>query len=327
MSNRADKPMLSSSQLVAKMRDEKGITFNYTSEEAAAAYLTNVNNYMRTAAYRQNYQKYTRGSNEGKYIGLDFAYLQELSTIDMHLRFIISKMCSDIEHTLKVQLIKHVVDKGSSDGYDICNNFLSQNLYILNKLNTMTTSPFTGDLINKYFTVQCSFNPAAGKNLNQITAYDDCPVWVLCELLSFGDFIRLYNFYYSGCGEQAIDPAILNLVKSLRNACAHNNCIISNLRHGASAPPREIRAAVKNIPTITTSQRQKKLSCRPMLEFVSLLYVYSRVVEGEVRYHRAQELKQLFFQRIPQKKGFFKTNNLILSNYRFACVIINEFLS
>lgn len=192
MSNRTDKPMLSSSQLVAKMRDEKGITFKYTTEEAAAAYLSDVNNYLRTAAYRQNYQKYTRGSNEGKYIGLDFAYLQELSTIDMHIRFIISKMCSDIEHALKVQLVKHVVDKGSSDGYDICKNFLSQNPYILNKLSAMTTSPFTGDLINKYFTIKHTFDPVKGKNLNQIVAYDDCPIWVLCELLSFGDFIYLY---------------------------------------------------------------------------------------------------------------------------------------
>lgn len=47
---------------------EKGITFKYVTEEKAEAYLTDINNYLRTAAYRQNYSKYTRGVNTGKYI-------------------------------------------------------------------------------------------------------------------------------------------------------------------------------------------------------------------------------------------------------------------
>lgn len=52
------------------MQDEKGITFKYTSEEKAKTYLMDINNYLRTAAYRQNYQKHTCGKNKGKYIKL-----------------------------------------------------------------------------------------------------------------------------------------------------------------------------------------------------------------------------------------------------------------
>ncbi|WP_270205108.1 hypothetical protein [Coprococcus sp. AM100_B19A] len=70
MSNKIDKPMMTSEQLIAKMRDEKGITFKYTSEEKAKTYLMDINNYLRTAAYRQNYQKHTCGKNKGKYIKL-----------------------------------------------------------------------------------------------------------------------------------------------------------------------------------------------------------------------------------------------------------------
>lgn len=190
MSNRIEKPMLTSKQLVRKMRDDKGITFKYVTEEKAEEYLTNVNNYMRTASYRQNYQKYLQGTNKGKYIELDFAYLQELSTIDMHFRFLVSRMCIDIEQALKVKLI---------------------------------------------------------------------------------------------------------------------------------------REAVKEIPFITTSQRQKKLSCRPMLEFVTMVYLYNQVVTEKVKYHRIKELKRLFFVRMPEKKGFFEKNELIRSNYEFACKIIQGF--
>ncbi|MCD7957370.1 MAG: Abi family protein [Lachnospiraceae bacterium] len=325
MSNRIDKPMLSAEQLVAKMRDEKGITFKYTSEEVAVKYLTDVNNYLRTAAYRQNYQKNIKGKNAGKYINLDFAYLQELSTIDMHFRFIISKMCSDIEHALKVQIVKDIEADCNEDGYLIVKDFLDQSPYILGKLNSMLMSPFTGDLLNKYFTVQYIVAPGKPRKERKISAYDDCPVWVLCEFLTFGDVIRLYEFYHKRSGSPAIPSAILSLAKNLRNGAAHNNCLLANLKHGASVAPKDIKLAVQKISSISKDQSKKKLSCRPMLEFVALLYLYKETVTEKVSRHRIRELKELFFVRIPEKRGFFRQNELIISNYEFACKVIYGF--
>lgn len=86
MSNFIDKPMRSPSELIAMLRDDKGITFNYMSEADAESYLSDRNNYLRTASYRKNYDKHTTGENAGKYIQLDFAYLVELSKLDMYLR-------------------------------------------------------------------------------------------------------------------------------------------------------------------------------------------------------------------------------------------------
>ena len=84
------------------MKKEKGITFNYVSEENAIEFLKRKNNYYRLAAYRKNYDKRLNGENKGTYINLDFAYLVDLSIIDMHLRNMIIQMCLDIEHDLKV---------------------------------------------------------------------------------------------------------------------------------------------------------------------------------------------------------------------------------
>ena len=166
MGNRTDKPKQTAQQLVAKMKTEKGIRFRYTSESAAKNYLTNINNYLRTAAYRKNYQKYSKGHNKGKYINLDFAYLQELSTIDMHFRFIISKMCLDIEHDLKVKMLKDIESDPSTDGYNIVKNFLDQNAYIIRKLEANSVSPFTRDLMYKYFTIQHIHNSSKKKKEN-----------------------------------------------------------------------------------------------------------------------------------------------------------------
>ena len=92
-----DKPKLTSAQLVAKMRDEKGILFNVMTEKTAEEYLREHNNYFRTAAYRKNYPKYQAGPNLGKYIRLEFAYLCEISKLDMYLRSILLQSCLDVE--------------------------------------------------------------------------------------------------------------------------------------------------------------------------------------------------------------------------------------
>lgn len=81
-----------------------------------------------------------------------------------------------------------------------------------------------------------------------------------------------------------------------------------------------------SIASITTSQRQKKLSCRPMLEFVALVYTYELVVTPKVKLHRSEELYNLFFKRMVEKKGFFKDNDLIKTNYEFAGKVIRESL-
>ena len=63
MSNKIDKPKMSPQQLIDKMRDEKGITFNYINEEDAKTFLSETNNYLRTAAYRKAYDHYSLGKN------------------------------------------------------------------------------------------------------------------------------------------------------------------------------------------------------------------------------------------------------------------------
>lgn len=324
MSNKINKPMMTSESLIAKMRDEKGITFKYINEEKAQVYLTDINNYLRTAAYRRNYPKYTCGVNRGKYIKLDFAYLQEMSTIEMHFRFLVNRMCLDIEQALKVKLVKDVLNDANADAYKIVEDFLTENYNIVKSLESRIMSPFTGDLIQKYFDVQREYNSSNGRHEHRIKAYNDCPIWVLCEVLTFGEFLRLYDFYY---GDTAtISMAVLALVRNMRNGSAHNNCMLANLSHGTSRPPREIRDYVKKMGGISTSQRRKKLSCRPMLEFVSLIYTYELVVTTKVKLHRSEELYMLFFERVAEKKPFFKDNDLIRTNYEFAGKVIHESL-
>lgn len=78
------------------------------------------------------------------------------------------------------------------------------------------------------------------------------------------------------------------------------------------------------MPDINKNQRQKKLSCRAVLEFVSMLCVYDRVVSEKVKKHQIKELKQLFDIRIKEKKDYFKKNELITSTYDFVYKVIKN---
>lgn len=195
MSNRTEKPMRSPAELVAMLRDEKGITFHYMSESEAEQYLTDRNNYLRTASYRKNYDKHRTGGNAGKYIRLDFAYLVELSKLDMYLRARLLPMCIDLEHALKVRILADIEENTAENGYDIAASFLSSNPDIMKTIAQKADSIFTGDLIDKYFSLCYVFD--AGGNIRTEIQDTDCPVWVLVELLAFKDFTRFLRYYCS----------------------------------------------------------------------------------------------------------------------------------
>ena len=326
MSNKTNKPKLSPHQLIDKMRDEKGITFKHISEEDAETFLAERNNYIRTASYRKAYEKYTMGQNAGKYIGLDFGHLKELSIIDMHYRFLVEQMCSDIEHSLCVKINSLVANDSTTDGYDIVYNYLSARPNTVATIEKAISSPHTGNLIKKYFTVQTSRDAQTGIISNRITAFDDCPVWILTEVMTFGDIIHFYKDYFQSRNVQTEPTEALHLVRSLRNAAAHNNCLLADLRSGSTIAPQVLSNAVSQLGTVTNSQRRKKLSCRSVLEFVALIYEYDHLVLDKVREHRVKQLDDLFYKRMLDKKEYFVSNDLLRTTYEFSVKIIQGFL-
>ena len=316
-----NKPKLSAEQLVAKMKNEKGITFEHMSEEDAIDFLKRKNNYYKLAAYRKNYDKRLNGENKGTYIGLDFAYLVDLSTIDMHLRNMIFQMCLDVEHDLKVHLLNDITANPDEDGYDIVVSFISNNEFLKEEIYKKRFSTYVGDLINKFFTFETH------KNANNKDVIDDvdirCPIWAFVEIISFGTFINLYDYYYDL--NAPVQRQLLNPIKSLRNACAHNNCIINNLRRGSTRPTRKVSQFVASIPNISGDIRRKYLSSQPMFEFCSLLLVYDSIVSENIKQHRYTELSALINERMLKHSDYYSNQQLLSSAYDFIRKI-TEFL-
>ena len=326
---RYNKPKTSAFALVQKLKNEKGIKFNIINEADAADYIKNINNYLRTASYRKNYVKHTLDENKGKYIDLEFAYLTELSTIDMHLRTILFKMSIDIEHAIKTKLIAAVEDNPLEDGYNLVDKFIEQNPSVLSKIEQKSDSVFTGALIEKYFSLCYVFQANADSSdlLTKILSCD-CPVWVLVELISFGDTIKLvetYNNLYPNRQISIPERQLLMPVKSLRNACAHNNCLLNNMNVGTTKPNHLVTRYVAAISTIGREERVKKLSCRPFFEIVCLIIAYENIVSPNVKNGGVKLLKDFVNDRMSLHIDYFQTNNVVKTSFDFLKKVLDIF--
>lgn len=303
------KSILNVNEMIEHMKS-KGIKFNIISEEEARTFLKENNYYMKLASYRTNYPKYKTGKRVNQYINLEFAYLKELSTIDMHLRYIIMEMCLDIEHYIKVKLLNAIENNSDEDGYDVIRRFIGhdKNMYILKKIKGHKSSEYCKNLIEKY--------------------YPYFPAWVFVELISFGDLAYLCAFCEENYGYDIVNSKYMNSVRDIRNASAHNNCLINRLFDNLDEGKQvdfEISNFVKKVSGIKSDTRGKNLNYRVTYNFITLLYVYNEVVTSKgAKQYRYNELKEFFNNRARRNAEYFKSNSKIVGIYNFVKNVVDN---
>jgi abortive infection bacteriophage resistance protein len=323
-----NKPMIGVDDLILHMKS-KGIAFTEMSEEDAKAYLHKNNNYFKLTSYRKNYTKCMQGSRTGQYEKLDFAYLVELARIDVQLRQTILGMCLDIEHFLKVQLIRAIEQDPNEDGYSIVldyvfdsgNTTFAERAHnasprahaISSKLEKNKNNPYCGGLITKY--------------------NGEMPVWVFIEIISFGDLLRFVEYVSNKINwTLPVDIKTLDRVRQIRNAAAHNNCIINDLtpnyKTGTKTPecnePVYITQFVRSAGVAKTTM-QKKLSNRRFSQIIHLLYAFDVIVtSSNSRQLRFTELKNLVNTGMLANKKYFMSNQVLDSTYRVLSSVVNN---
>lgn len=292
---------------------DKGVLFNIMNEDDAQKFLRYNNYYFKLKSYARNYPI---NPKNGKYVNLEFAYLVELSKIDMYLRKIILGMCLDIEHVLKTRLLYDISQNEKEDGYNIVQKYFfgypATKIEIIQKANSYN---FTSDLADKHATDE---------------SYS---VWNLAELLSFGKFVELYTMYY----QQYSSPNYsdyLQSIKFLRNAAAHSNCLLSSIMKpkGAKKFRKTVQltnALAKAKKEISEHARIKYMSYPAFHDFVALLFVYNDVLkEPANRTMRDRTMTELihFFcdedGRVLLHKDYFVKNQVITEAYKFVSDVI-----
>lgn len=293
------KEMLSIDQLIEHMK-RKGIKFSIVNETDAKNFLSSNNYYMKLAAYRTNYEK----DDEGKYVNLEFAYLQELSIIDMRLRYKIIDMCLDIEHFIKIELLDRL--NGKEDGYQLVRRFITKNDKVLKQINSHKSGKYCKDLIDSY--------------------YPYFPIWVFVELISFGDLTYLCDFYKEMYLDEIVDNKFMNSVRDLRNASAHSNCLINKLSdNNEGVPDKRVIDFVKKLDCVGKTSLMNNIRKGFVYNFVVLLYVYDAIVTSSgMKSNRYRELSELINVRMVKNKDFFAKNNIVKTQYTFVKKVVDK---
>lgn len=314
----SDKPMLDSANQIKHLQ-EKGVKFDIISLEDAKPYLEQNNNYFKLRAYRKNFKKHKDDTGCEVYVDLDFAMLKDLSIIDMRLRYVVIQMALDIEHFAKVKLIR-AVEESADDGYQVVSdyfNYLEQNdsaegtsrcQSLHNELNRNQENPYCGGIIAKY---------------------NGCyPIWAFVEIIPLGSLIHFYGFCADRFERKDMkdDFHLLLSIKELRNASAHNNCIIHDMGAKDSIHKPNYKM-LRAISTISKSTRNARLKNERTRQLTTLLYAHSSLVtSGGVHKYRKELLHDLV-ERMFYHIDYYKTNETIISSFDFFQKTVDIFFT
>lgn len=300
---------LSPKEQILNMKS-KGIGFHIINENEAEEYLSNNTYYFKLKAYAKNYDQYQTTDHKGQYINLEFAYLKDLSIIDMHLRHYILKTSVDLEHTVKTNFLNDF-NNSKDNGYYLVGKFLEAYPYVLDEIKIKKENSYTKDL--------------ADKLLDEKFA-----IWNIVELISLKDFLLLYKFFYEEYPEALTGHNIyypMQGVRKLRNASAHSNCIINSLRKPYSGKVKynsKVDSFVANIESIDKISRRNNMSNQVIYDFVTMLYLVNDVTKSNgIKKKAFQEISELVNGRMIKNAEYYRKESSITSTYQFIKKIVD----
>lgn len=298
-----------------KNLEDKNVQFNIMSKEEAREYLQNNTYYFKLKSYEKSFEF---NVSKNQYINLEFAYLVELSKLDMYLRELIIRISLHTEHFLKVKLIDDLTKNEKEDGYHVVRELFSKYPFVVDHINQKKYNSACADLIHKY--------------------ENNWAAWNLIEVLSFGDFIKLYELYYLLYPEQVNEVAsdLIWPLKFIRNASAHNNCLLNTLRkpyvytHLYDKKRRTIIvnkrlvSLLSSVPTITKNNRKKKITNPVIHDFMASLFLFDEICTSQVfKMKIFTEVKEFVDGRLIENKEFFNFDNVFTTIYDFIRNVVD----
>ena len=293
-------------EIISYCKETLGITFNLKSEEEASVFLAKHNYFFRLKQYADFGEK----TKSGKFINVDFGQMVELSTVDMFLRKLILKMTLDFEHYLKVKIINDSQENPADDGYSVVENFLETHnrvRHLIENLNN-STNFYNRQVFDKY--------------------KEKTSVWSIVEMLGFSDFIDFYAHYYQYFHQKCEYTPHFDSVRRLRNAAAHNTCMISNLK-----PQNWFKSDIEiNFELLGANLEVGNgviSSCLkvPVLnDFAVMLSNYVKLISSpKIKEKTLEEMQEFFNGRMILHKDYFENVNEIKNAYHFAKDVLDYF--
>ena len=275
----------------------QNIKFSLYDEEKAEKFLAYSNYYFKVKCFAKNFTK-----TDEKYKNLDFAYLRKFSILDTAFRDLTLELSLLCEHLIKVLICRSCSQNDDDDGYVIVQKYFDEHELpsAINRYDDGVYSVYSKSLLDKY--------------------RSNMPIWVLVEILDFGELISFYNFYTENYNiDKKVSVFNLYTIKSLRNIAAHNSCVL----HTLTIPP------IKEMNTSTTLKqilRNKKILSRnkneikiPLIhDFLCLIFVFSELCPNTEIKRKITKKIMDYFTKCEKRSEYFNHEPLILKRYKFV---------
>ena len=147
----------------------------------------------------------------------------------------------------------------------------------------------------------------------------------LGQYLHFYDFCRQRYSRQSYAKELKERLYLLWTVKDLRNACAHNNCIINDFRAPTSAktiPSQSVNNALINLG-ISTHVRRKHLRRIPTHQIITTFYTHTLIVSSPEEHNHVVNELQNFKKRLFLNSDYTH-NDIIYSSFKLLEKLIDN---
>ena len=131
-------------------------------------------------------------------------------------------------------------------------------------------------------------------------------------------------------GVQIVNNTFMNVVRDLRNAAAHSNCILNKMTERIDNTKQissEISEFIKGMPDISKQSRTNNLNCKFAYNFITLLYVYDNLLGEISRQKRYQQIKEFLEGRVIRNQHYFKSNTKIVGVYKFHKKVVDNLLN
>ena len=321
-----NKKVLTIEEQIIKLK-EKGIKFNLLSEERAIEILSKSTYFYKIYSYRKNFNY---NDNIKEYENLEFKYLYDLSKFDMSLRYFILQMALDIEHGLKRSLISEV----GCNPNEINNNELIKK-YLISKIIKKNIDIKRKDIIDTDINKELEHiqninffnsNLINHKKINKVTEYKNWNIWEFVEVIDFGNLIGLCELYIEEYRYKFCDIDILNKVRVIRNASAHNNCLIDDINRKICFKPNIKLVEFCNLRLgIDKKIVRKRIRTTFVYTFISLIYCYEFLRPYSAKVDKYNELNSLFINKGKEIFDCLRDNNSCMNliiNFDFIMNII-----
>ena len=317
--------MMKISNMIEYLKN-KNIKFEKITEEDAEKYLRYNNNYYNVTSYKHNFERYlVDGKFIDKFIDLDFAYLKDLAIIDHRTRLVLFKMIIDIEHYLKIRILNLIENIEKEDGYRIVNLYLEKDFNdekfpkkVHNSIFKKVGSEYYNKIFSKY-------------DIDKDKKLENIPVWEFLEIITFGELVNFYEFFSKeyDLKIEIKNVFILREIVKLRNAVAHNSCVLSDLdkKDNNFAPDYKIVNYLKSC-NIKKETRDNKLSNSRIRQITYTLYMFNEIVTSTgIKKNITKDISNLFYERIILHKEYYNNNELLKSIYTYFNKIIKKYYS